>query len=72
MYDPARGEVAPFEEFMGSHGGLGGAQTRPFMAVPADWSEPAGPIVGVEAMYEMLRTWLGESRAQAARDAPGD
>ena len=66
MYDPASGEVAPFEEFMGSHGGLGGAQTRPFAVVPAAWSEPASSIVGVEVMYEMLRTWLGESRPQTA------
>ena len=34
MYDPDADEVAPFEEFMGSHGGLGGPQTRPFAAVP--------------------------------------
>jgi hypothetical protein len=70
MYDPASGEVAPFEEFMGSHGGLGGAQTRPFAVVPAAWSEPPSPIVGVQAMYEMLRSWLGESRPPDAPDAP--
>jgi hypothetical protein len=70
IYDPASGEVAPFEEFMGSHGGLGGAQSRPFAVVPAGWSEPASPVVGVQAMYEMLRTWLGESGPQAARDGP--
>jgi uncharacterized membrane protein YvlD (DUF360 family) len=58
MYDPGAEEVAPFEEFMGSHGGLGGPQTRPFAVVPAQWSEPAGPIVGVEAMHELLRDWL--------------
>jgi hypothetical protein len=69
IYDPACGEVAPFEEFMGSHGGLGGAQTHPFAVVPAAWSEPTSPIVGVEAMYEMLRTWSAESHPQAARDA---
>jgi hypothetical protein len=71
MYDPASDEVAPFEEFMGSHGGLGGAQTRPFAVVPAAWSEPASPIVGVQAMYETLRAWLGESRPQDAGD-PGE
>ena len=27
MYDPEANEVAPFEEFMGSHGGLGGWQS---------------------------------------------
>jgi uncharacterized membrane protein YvlD (DUF360 family) len=56
MYDPATDEVAPFEEFMGSHGALGGPQTHPFAVVPAEWSEPAAPIVGVEAMHE----WLAE------------
>jgi hypothetical protein len=70
IYEPASGEVAPFEEFMGSHGGLGGAQARPFAVVPTVWSEPASPIVGVQAMYETLRTWLDESGPQTARDGP--
>ena len=61
MYDPARNEVAPFEEFMGSHGGLGGPQTRPFAVVPAGWSEPDAPIVGVESMHHALRGWLAQS-----------
>jgi uncharacterized membrane protein YvlD (DUF360 family) len=58
MYDPQTDEVAPFEEFMGSHGGLGGPQTKPFAVIPIDWQEPATPIVGVEAMHEALRDWL--------------
>jgi uncharacterized membrane protein YvlD (DUF360 family) len=61
MYDPHTDEVAPFEEFMGSHGGLGGPQTRPFAVVPAAWPEPAVPIVGVEAMHAALRGWLAET-----------
>ena len=65
MYDPGADEVAPFEEFMGSHGGLGGPQTRPFAVVPAEWSEPAAPIVGVEAMHEALRDWLAQTRPVA-------
>jgi uncharacterized membrane protein YvlD (DUF360 family) len=72
-FDPDTGEVAPFEEFMGSHGGLGGAQTHPFAVVPIDWSEPAGPIVGVQAMHEVLRGWLAaNSRPPASppRRAP--
>ena len=40
MYDAERDEVAPFEDFMGSHGGLGGPQTHPFAVIPADWGEP--------------------------------
>jgi len=61
MYDPGTDEVAPFEEFMGSHGGLGGWQSRPFALVPSDWSDPPGPIVGVRAMHDALRGWLEES-----------
>jgi uncharacterized membrane protein YvlD (DUF360 family) len=60
MYDPATDEVAPFEEFMGSHGGLGGPQMHPFAVVPSEWPEPAAPIVGVEAMHAALRDWLAQ------------
>jgi hypothetical protein len=60
MFDPEANEVAPFEEFMGSHGGLGGWQSRPFALVPSAWSEP-GPIVGARAMHDTIRGWLAES-----------
>jgi uncharacterized membrane protein YvlD (DUF360 family) len=74
MYDPATDEVAPFEDFMGSHGGLGGPQMKPFAVVPADWSEPAEPIVGVEAMHEVLRDWLAQLQRgadEAVEPQPG-
>lgn len=61
LYDPEANEVAPFEEFMGSHGGLGGWQSRPFALVPSEWSEPEAPIVGVRAMHDTLRRWLAEN-----------
>ena len=61
MFDPEANEVAPFEEFMGSHGGLGGWQSRPFALVPSDWSAPDGPIVGVRAMHDTIREWLTET-----------
>jgi uncharacterized membrane protein YvlD (DUF360 family) len=61
MYDPDANEVAPFEEFMGSHGGLGGWQSRPFALVPSEWSEPEAPIVGVRAMHDTFRRWLVET-----------
>ena len=61
MYDPEANEVAPFEEFMGSHGGLGGWQSRPFAVVPSDWSKVDGPIVGARAMHDALRDWLAET-----------
>ncbi len=34
------GRVAAFEELIGSHGGLGGAQTEPFVIHPADMPAP--------------------------------
>ncbi len=61
LYDGGANEVAPFEEFMGSHGGLGGWQSHPFALVPSAWSEPDQPIVGVQAMHETIRGWLAET-----------
>ena len=37
QYDPELGEVAAFEELIGSHGGLGGPQTEPFILHPVEW-----------------------------------
>jgi uncharacterized membrane protein YvlD (DUF360 family) len=65
MYDPVADEVAPFEEFMGSHGGLGGPQTHPFAVIPAEWSDPPAPIVGVETMHAQLSDWLTRSDGPA-------
>jgi uncharacterized membrane protein YvlD (DUF360 family) len=58
MYDPAADEVAAFEELIGSHGGLGGAQTRAFLLAPADWPPAQAPLVGAPAVYAQLRAWL--------------
>ncbi|MFJ4948366.1 phage holin family protein [Streptomyces sp. NPDC088760] len=62
-YDPADGEVLAFEEQIGSHGGLGGAQSRAFLLFPrelsapvADGAEPAG----AEHVHRVLRRWLRE------------
>jgi uncharacterized membrane protein YvlD (DUF360 family) len=65
MYDPVADEVAPFEEFMGSHGGLGGPQTHPFAVIPSEWNDPPAPIVGVEAMHAQLSDWLARSGGPA-------
>ncbi|WP_404818651.1 alkaline phosphatase family protein [Streptomyces triticiradicis] len=69
-YDPAEGEVLAFEEQIGSHGGLGGAQGRPFLLSPVTLSAPAGAdtgpagpdtgIVGAERVHDVLRRWLRE------------
>jgi hypothetical protein len=66
--EPASGEVAAFEELIGSHGGLGGLQTRAFLLAPADLPLPEDPIVGAPAVFEVLRSWrpVAEATADAA------
>nr|WP_260474122.1 phage holin family protein [Streptomyces sp. WAC 04229] len=64
FHDPADGEVLAFEEQIGSHGGLGGAQSRAFLLSPAVLSDPAEEgteIVGAEHVHRVLRRWLRES-----------
>ncbi|MGW7096908.1 alkaline phosphatase family protein [Streptomyces sp. NPDC054874] len=77
MYDPATGAVHAFEEQIGSHGGLGGEQSRPFLLWPraltdpldivaAETAEgapapPGGGLVGAEAVHRVLTRWLQES-----------
>ncbi len=63
-YDPLEGEVLAFEEQIGSHGGLGGAQGRPFLLSPLVLSAPVvdgQELVGAEAVHRVLRRWLGEA-----------
>ena len=57
-YDPETGEIAAFEELIGAHGGLGGAQTRPFLLHPADWDMDLGPLIGAPMVYQQLRHWM--------------
>jgi uncharacterized membrane protein YvlD (DUF360 family) len=57
-YDPETDEIAAFEELIGAHGGLGGAQTRPFLLYPADWQLDLAPIVGAPMVYQQLRRWM--------------
>jgi hypothetical protein len=59
-YDPERDEVAAFEAQVGSHGGLGGPQTHPFVLYPASLSDPPTPIFTSVAMHRVLKTWLAE------------
>lgn len=55
--DPETGEVAAFEELVGSHGGLGGPQTSPFLLVPVTWTigSDGHGVVGPDAVYDVLR-----------------
>ncbi|MFD8151380.1 MULTISPECIES: phage holin family protein [unclassified Streptomyces] len=64
FHDPADGEVLAFEEQIGSHGGLGGAQGKPFLLSPTALSAPVRDgeaLVGAEHVHRVLRRWLRES-----------
>jgi hypothetical protein len=58
QYDPELGEVAAFEELIGSHGGLGGPQTEPFILYPAEWQLDEDVPLGAPAIYRNIRRWL--------------
>ncbi|HEX5567738.1 MAG TPA: phage holin family protein [Streptomyces sp.] len=82
--DPATGSVHAFEEQIGSHGGLGGEQSRAFLLSPLLLSPPAGHVngqvnghgsehgelVGAEQVHRVLRRWLREAEAAPALPVP--
>jgi hypothetical protein len=70
MLDPETDEVAAFEELIGSHGGLGGHQTQPFILHPADWPIDE-PIIGAEAVYRQIRRWLAAAGIPLGRQVEG-
>jgi hypothetical protein len=57
FYDPELDEGCAFEELISFHGGIGGAQTRPFLLYPAHLPLPAEPIVGAAAVHDVLLDW---------------
>lgn len=71
-YDPDLDEVCAFEELVGSHGGFGGPQTRPFVMAPADLPFDEGQLVGAPAVHRQLVRWadaLGVGPASGATGA---
>jgi putative membrane protein len=59
FYDPEADEDAAFEELIGFHGGLGGAQSQPFILHPAEL-EVTGEMVGTVSVYRVCKGWLDE------------
>jgi uncharacterized membrane protein YvlD (DUF360 family) len=70
QYDPELGEVAAFEELIGSHGGLGGAQTKPFILHPVEWVLDEDVPLGAPAIYRNIRRWLESIGIQLGKPAP--
>ena len=54
FYDEKTDEVCAFEELIGSHGGIGGNQSKPFILYPSNWPNP-GELVGAESIYKFLK-----------------
>jgi uncharacterized membrane protein YvlD (DUF360 family) len=61
-------EVAAFEELVGSHGGMGGSQSFPFVVVPSGWRLPEKAIVGPDHMHRQMRRWLADLGHERYRD----
>jgi hypothetical protein len=70
QYDPELGEVAAFEELIGSHGGLGGFQTEPFILHPIEWELDEPVPLGAPAVYRNLRRWLASIGIELGQQTP--
>lgn len=68
FYDAERDEVCAFEELVGSHGGVGGSQSKPFILYPSNWDVPDEEIVGAENIYRLLKTNLANIKDSAGAD----
>src|SRR5256886_4701779 len=72
FYDPELDEGCAFEELISFHGGIGGAQTRPFILYPAALPLPGEPIVGAAAVHGLLSVWrclMNDGVLRAAADS---
>lgn len=58
-------EVAAFEELVGSHGGLGGTQSFPFVLHPTDLPWPDEGVIGSENIYHLFIEWTKQLREEA-------
>ena len=60
FYDKETDEVCAFEELVGSHGGAGGDQSKPFILYPSSWNVSDEEIIGAENIYKLLKENLAE------------
>ncbi len=69
------GEVAAFEQLVGSHGGMGGTQSFPFVLHPSELEWPREEVVGAERVHRIFRTWLaglGQTAYASGSASPGE
>ena len=63
FYDPNLDEVAAFEGLVGSHGGLGGNQNKPFLLYPKVMSKkPLTDLIGAEKVHRVIREWVVDAQ----------
>ena len=55
FYDAEADEVCAFEELVGSHGGIGGDQSKPFILYPSSWDVSSDEIIGAESIYRIIK-----------------
>ena len=72
MFDPSTQEVAPFEHQVGSHGGLGGMQTKAFVLYPTAFAveDKTVDLVGAPEVNRKIREWMERARAMAEAGGP--
>jgi putative membrane protein len=70
-YDTSTGQVIGIDDLVGAHGGVGGMQTRPFLAYPSVWTERDPELVGAASVHRFLRRHaLGEDAVPAPDGVP--
>lgn len=70
FYDRELDQACAFEELISFHGGMGGAQTRPFVLSPVGLPLPAEPIVGAAGIHDLLSAWRRRLQPGATPQPP--
>jgi Type I phosphodiesterase / nucleotide pyrophosphatase len=69
FFDAVTEEGCAFEELISFHGGMGGPQTRAFLLHPVHLAVPSEPLVGAEAVNDLLRGWRERPQAEVGSAA---
>ena len=60
-YYHQKNEVAAFEELVGSHGGIGGEQSFPFILHPSEW-DIEEDLIGAESVHLAFKAGILKTR----------